>query len=366
LGRGADARQHLGFLRRCRRQPVAVVAREANAAGRAAAATAADRGVGNAGDAADLEDREAGGLSHAATVAVVETHHAGAPLPEIAQGARGDRRGQEGERRVFEPGRDRIEVGDLLGSRNMGALEQAFEEAGTLRQLGDVAQRDGGAGKAGGGDQQGEAIEEGQPVAVPGLEAQREMQADTAMHPDDEGQGELSQNARPAAGDERSQHPRIPRLDVVERLREARAHDMDHAQRDGRCAEDPLRPFPARQFQRAPTVQRPQREEEVTQQRPVEKDLADGIVPDEGEPVPPFLEDAQRDQAERVIEEMGDDVDEEDVARPEAKPPGHGVISGEAGRLRPAGRSRRERLSRRSDAAAGRGARRSRPRSAPW
>src|SRR3990167_3208140 len=89
------------------------------------------------------------------------------------------------------------------------------------------------------------------------------------------------------------------------------------------------------------------------QQRAVESDLADRVVPDEYEPDPPGLEHAQRDQAERVIEQMRDDIEEEDVARPQADPSGHGVISGAATPPRPAGRSRRARPPPRRAAAAG-------------
>jgi hypothetical protein len=157
---------------------------------------------------AHLEDREACRLGRAATVAVVETHDAGAPFPEVAQRSGGDRADQQGERRIFQAGRDRIEVGDLPGRGDVCSLEKLLEKAGTLRQLGDVAQRDGRAREAGGRDQQGEAIEKRQPVAIPGLQAQREVQADAAMRPDDQRQRELPQDARPAAGDERAQHPK--------------------------------------------------------------------------------------------------------------------------------------------------------------
>ena len=101
---------------------------------------------------------------------------------------------------------------------------------------------------------------------------------------------------------------------------------MDHAQRDDRRAEDPLRPFPARQLQRAPPVQRPQREDRSARTaRRRARSGPTGLLPDEDEPDAARLEDAQRDQPERVIEQMRDDVEEEDVARPEAEPSGHGV-----------------------------------------
>lgn len=56
----------------------------------------------------------------------------------------------------------------------------------------------------------------------------------------------------------------------------------------------------------------------MDQQGAVENGLAGGIVPDEDEPVAARFEDAQRDQAEGVIKEMRNDIEEEDVARPEA------------------------------------------------
>ena len=233
------------------------------------------------------------------------------------------------------------------------------EEARLLGEVGDVAQGDGGAGDAADRHQQGDGVEQRQPGAIPGPQAPGEVQADAGMQPDDEGQRELPHDAGPVAGHQRAQHPGIAGLDAVELVRQPGADDMSGAQRDDQRAQDPLRPFPGRQLQRAPPVERPQGEEEMAEQRAVEHGLADRIVPDEDEPVPARLEHAQRDQAERVVQQMRDDIEEQHIARPEAEPADHGAISAAAAPLPAAGRWRRACPRPRSAAAAGRDGRRS-------
>src|SRR5262249_47615693 len=75
------------------------------------------------------------------------------------------------------------------------------------------------------------------------------------------------------------------------------------------------------------------------QQRAIEHGLPGQILPDEDEPDAARFDDAQRDQTERMIEQMRGDVEEEDVARPKAEPPDHGLTSEAAAPLRVAVRS---------------------------
>src|SRR5207248_2362222 len=131
---------------------------------------------------------------------------------------------------------------------------------------------------------------------------------------------------------------------------DARADDMQGAERNDRPAERELGPFPRREVERAPAQQRPHGQHEMHQQRAVEGDLPRQALPEEDEPDAPGLDDAQRDQAERVIEQMRGDIEEEDVARPEAEPSDHGPISGAAAPLPVAARSPPASLPRRSAA----------------
>ena len=95
-------------------------------------------------------------------------------------------------------------------------------------------------------------------------------------------------------------------------------HDVNRAKRHDQRAQQQLRPLPVREPERAAAIERPQGQEEVGEQGAVENGLAQRIVPDEDEPCSAGFEHAQRDQAERMVEQMRDDIEEEDVGRPEA------------------------------------------------
>ena len=315
----------------------------------------------DAGKTAHLQDREPRGLARAAAFVVIETHDAGASFPEVAQRARAQNADQQSKRANLEIARDGIEVVDVGPRRRVHAVEQVFEEARLLRQIGDVAQGDRRAHDAGHGDEQGDGIERRQPGGIPGSEAPREMQADAGVQPDDQRKQELAGDRRPVAHDQRSQHPGIARLDAVEFMGQACADDVDRAQRNDQRAQHQLRPLPVREPERAAAVERPQGQEEVGEQGAVENGLAQRIVPDEDEPRAADFEHAQRDQAERMVEQMRDDIEEEDVGRPEANPSDHDAISEAAAPLRAAGRWRHACPTPRWVAATGWDARRS-----PW
>ena len=187
--------------------------------------------------------------------------------------------------------------------------EEIVQEARLLRQLGKIAQRDGRPADARCRHQQRHGIEDRQPVAVPGPQAPRKVNADAGVNPHHQRQAELARHAPPCSRDQRAQYPGVTALDSEIVVRHARAHDMDDAQRDDRTAKDELRPFPGREPQRATAEQRPQREKEMQQQRAVEDGLTRQALPDEDEPDAAHLNHAERDQSQRMIEQMGGDVE---------------------------------------------------------
>ena len=249
IGRRADPRQHLLFFRRGRRQPGAMLADDANPAGRAAAASAAHRSMRDAGKTAHLQDGEPGRLAHAAAFVVVETHDAGAPFPEVAQRTRAQNADQQGERPDLQIARNGIEVGDVGRRRRMHAVEQVCEEARLLGKIGDVAQGNRRAARC---RRRGRA---GRRHRAPAARRRyqdfrrhakcRPMQACSQTT---RGKQELAGDGHPVARDQRSQHPGIARLDAVEFVRQARAHDMERAQRNDQRAQHQLRPLPAREL----------------------------------------------------------------------------------------------------------------------
>src|SRR5437899_5109065 len=186
------------------------------------------------------------------------------------------------------------------------------------------------------------------------------------MQPYDQRQRELADGRGPVAHDQRSQHPGIARIDSVEQMGEPRAHDVYRAQRYDQRTQAPLRQFPGRKLEGTSPIEREQRQEEVDEKGAVEGDLAGQAMPDEEEPYAADFEQAERDQAERMIEQMRDDVSEKDIGRPETDPPDHGATSRAAIPRQAAGRSRRACQPRRWAAAAGSDARRSPWRYRPW
>ena len=362
IGRRTDPRQHLLLLRRGRRQAVAILAADAHAAGRAAAASAADRGMGNAGKAAHFEDRESGRLHGAAPIAVVQAHDPAASFPEVAQRPRAQHADEQRQCRRLELRRKwrrdwRRRRAAAHGRERTGSPGSRAAGRGRRRHAGRSPRR---------------RCRRPEPVArrhraraaqarYQGLRRHAKCSPMQACSQTTRGSENWRAIADPVAGDQRSQDPGIARLHTVQLMRQARADDMQRAQGNDQRAQDPLRPFPARELEGAPPVERPQGQEEVTEQRSVEHRLADRIVPDGDEPLAADFEHAQRDQAKRMIEKVGDDIEEEDVARPESKPSDHDAISEAAAPLRAAGRSQRACPRRRRAAAAGSGVRRS-----PW
>jgi len=285
-------------------------------------------------------------------VAVLKGHDAGAAPPEVAQGTHRKSRDQECQQPVLDRVGQRVEVGDAGRIGNVRAREHLPQETRLPRELGEVAQGDGRTQQAQHRDQQGDPIEPGQRRAVPRLQAPREVQPDTGMHPDGEGQRELPREPCPGSGDQRAQDPSVARLDVVEQRRAARAHDMHRSQRHDRAAQRELRPLPAREAQRAASEHRPERQCHVQREPTIERGLADRIVPQHHEQAPSLLERAQRYDAERVVHEMRRDIDQQDIARPESQPADHRLTPPAPAPLRAVDRQSRACPPRRSAVAA--------------
>ena len=99
---------------------------------------------------------------------------------------------------------------------------------------------------------------------------------------------------------------------VVDADKSARRDHMLGQQRRQQEAEDVLDGFPGRHAQATADIEAPQRERDMRDDRAVQHGQADGIAPDRQEPEPAGLECLQIDQAERVIDEMRDDIGEQD------------------------------------------------------
>jgi hypothetical protein len=86
-------------------------------------------------------------------------------------------------------------------------------------------------------------------------------------------------------------------------------------------AQSVLGGLPRRHTKRPPPIEQPQREQAVDRDRPVERQGADPAAPEPEEPEPPGLHRVERDEAERVVGEVQDQVGEEDERRAEAQAP---------------------------------------------
>jgi hypothetical protein len=164
-------------------------------------------------------------------------HHAGAALPQVAQGASGEAAQQQDDRDRDQAVGDHRQGGAILGVRRLDLVEDVAEQSGLqLRDLKEIAQGHARAADAGGRHQQGDREEIRQPVAIPGPQAPGEVDADAGMQPDHERQAELARDAPPIVRRQRGQHPGIAAMDVEIVAGDARGDEMQRAERNDRGA----------------------------------------------------------------------------------------------------------------------------------
>ena len=157
--------------------------------------------------------------------------------------------------------------------------------------------------------------------SVPRPQAQPEVETDAAMNPRDQEQHRLAE-ARPGIHHpEREEQTCIGVLNAEEGIGEAGAHHVGGQQRGHGETEENLGRLPDRHAKGAPTVDEPEAEQPVHDQRAVERDGAERIAPEGEEPFPSARHGVERDQTEGVVGEVGEQIKVEDEAAAEPERP---------------------------------------------
>jgi len=275
--------------------------------------------VGNIIELARFEDRRSRRHGDIAAFGITDTNDVALALHIQANAAREQRQQQQ----CAEPQEDslleEIEKFDLVGGRRIGVDLDIEPEARVIRDHSP----DGPTGrdkaeKTEHGEQKREAVEPGQAAREPGFEAQPVVDADTGMHPDHERCRCLANSVGQGIDPECQQDIGVG-VSGVERLhRRAGAQNM--ADQQDRCSEpeDELQRFTDAHFKAPAAVECVQRKHHVDHKRSEEERGAYRIAPCEQEIVSAGLHRFERDQAERVVREMGEHENEQNQAAAKA------------------------------------------------
>ena len=147
------------------------------------------------------------------------------------------------------------------------------------------------------------------------------MQPDAAVNPARRHQAELPalRARRPEVGD----HSRVVGRQAEHLISEARRRGVtDQQDRHGKAERD-ADDLDRRQAERAPLVDRQSAIGEMNRRRAVERNRARQAVPDLDRDLHSGFGGVERDQAERVIDQMRADVSEKDEAGPHPQGPAH-------------------------------------------
>ncbi len=310
VARRADPFEHAPLVGARARQPVQP-AHHPHPAGRAAPAPAAHRGVRDAGGAADLEDRPAAREARLAAVGIGDAHDAVAPFQHRAHeacdgdGAQGKRREREDavhhpieECRLSRAGQRRAAQGPAQPGR-VGGQRQHLAPRHRVAQEGEERHHDGGG------------VEQPGDRPVPALEAQPVMDADGAVRPGGDQRGGLQDQVDPRVLPVGQQDQRVTVRRSGHDVRPARADDVEREERHDGEAEQHARDLAGRHAQIAPPVERPVREAEMQHQRPEQHDLDRRAAPEIEEPDAAPLHGGERDQPQRVVQQMRRDVEQQ-------------------------------------------------------
>ncbi len=309
VGRCADTAQRRLLILSWRRTEI-VARRHAYSAGRAARSAAAHGGMRQMKGAARLKDRPPARHPHGLPRIGDRDQAREAAFQHIADATRAEGCADEAEiadQKSVVPASDPGTL-DGMGQRQIVLRARGSRRiGGNLAAHGDEAER----GQHRQQDRDGEQDNPQLPVQPPAIE--RKMQTETAVYPSGRQQAELhALGIRcPEIGDDagvvrrQSEHvvsePRVGEVvDEDERQREAQ-HDAHQL-----CRRQPKCPS---------LVHRPQREEKMGRCDAIEQDGARRASPDRHRKRKAPLGGAERNEAERMVDEMPRDVSEEHKAR---------------------------------------------------
>ena len=320
----ADAPEQGAFAFPGRRQRIEAL-RDMHPAGGAAPPPAADRGVWDAGGAAHLQQRGAGLGAHRAPVGIGDADRPLAPRPERADQPP---RRKRGHRHACHGAHPRFDAFDPLDAGLPGEadpLQHGADPAGIRRgQRQDIAPADREARQRERGQQQRGREEQRQPPPVPGLEPQPEMHADASMRPGHGQERDLLRRIAPG----RPEDEGIARVHAEPQREPERAEHMQAQQERNREAEKLLRRLPDRHPEVALAKEPRKRERAVDGEAAGEQRDAGRAAPNSRENAPPGLHCLHRGEAERVVQQVPRDIDEQDDAAPEPELLDHAAAHG--------------------------------------
>ncbi len=307
-GRRADASER-GPLVGLRARADIVARRHAHPAGRAACSPAAHRGMREVEAAARFQHRPPARHAHGAPGIRDGDQAPAAALEQVADRAGAEGRADDGEitrEQPLLPLRDRDPLRVIGRAQILQGRRDRGRIAGELASHGDEAQRRERRQQQRGAEQHVTQL----PVERPPVE--REMQAEAAVQPPRRQQAQLLslRARRPQIGD----HAGIVGRQSEQVVGEPRVGGVTDQQDRQREAERDAQQLGRRQAEGAPLVNRPQREQEMDRERAIEQQRAERAGPELDRELQTFLRGIERDEAERVVEEMQRDIDEENEA----------------------------------------------------
>ncbi len=231
------------------------------------------------------------------------------PLDQVADFARDERGADDGEipvEQIVLPLRDRQPLRGVVRTQILQRRGRRGWTCGKLLAHGDEAQRRQHRQQQGCGKQRKSRL------PVPPAPAEREMQPEAAMQPARRHQPQLPalRSRGPKIGD----HTRVVRRQPKHFVGEARRCGVADQQDRHREAEHDAEEFQRRQAKGAPLVDREQRHHEVDDEGAIKQDGAGPAVPHlDGDRHAGFGR-VERNESERVVDQMRPDVTEKNEA----------------------------------------------------
>jgi hypothetical protein len=272
-----------------------------------------------------------------------------AALNEAARRACGECQPEQDPRRPEDRIADLLQLGALCALRRSRLRRQLLGESRILSERDHFAAGLGSAEDCQDGQQHEATSMTGKARAYQARKSQPEVEPDAAMRPGHREKNDLARAAPIILHEVTQQSARVEVHGAVHRVREPRPDDVvSEKSAAPRAPGESVRPPTPRHAQRAaPVLDQPQAEQPMDQQRAEKRCLCDRIaLTARGNQSLPASHRAQRDEPERMVAEMRDEVRKEGSTRTPGAPgripwllesvARHGANGKEARRARPA------------------------------
>ena len=230
-------------------------------------------------------------------------------------------RGEQDPGRAKEHDLDLLELSPARRRGQTALRHDLLSESRLSRQYGHGAPRFGKAQPPEHGHEHESGQHDGKAPAVPRSEAQPEMKTDAAVSPRDEEQHGL-EKARPRIDDPKpEEEPRVRVASAEHGIGETRGDHVGSEERRHGQPQHDLGRLPGGHAEGPPSVDEPEPEKPVSEERAVERGGRQWVPPEGEKPHAPRGHGVERNQAEGVVGEVGQEICEEDEAAPQAERP---------------------------------------------